>query len=212
MALAAQQPYRRHWFSGRRTAISARGELLTARAPGVGAVALLTALLGAWVGIATFVGPDFGWRPTVAGSWQWVMVNWLLHLIPGAAAFVGGLLVLARSPARQGGPNLLSALAALLVLLAGFWLVIGPAAWPVFESTPAFNTLASTNRAFLDALGASLGPGVLLAAFGGMALKAAITRPRMDAAEPKHASVSPGAGPGDSSAQPPAAPAGGAGY
>ena len=183
MTLAAQHPlHGRHWFSRSGPVLSAGGDLVVARAPGVAIVALLTTVLGAWAAIAVFVGPEFGWRPTVSSSWQWVMVNWLLHLVPGAAAFVGGLVTLTRSPARRGGPSMPAALAGLLVLAAGCWLVIGPASWPLFESAPAFNPLAGTTRSFLDQIGASLGPGVLLVALGGMALKASITRPKMGTA------------------------------
>jgi hypothetical protein len=71
-----------------------------------------------------------------------------------------------------------------LLLAAGLWFVIGPAAWPTFESSAPFAVGASANMSFLNQLGSSLGPGLLLAIFGGMALKAGLARPAVAVAEP----------------------------
>jgi hypothetical protein len=125
-----------------------------------------------------FVGPYFGYRPTSATTWQWTTNNWLLHLLPGAVAVVGGLMVLAASPLRRAGrAGAPLGLAALLLVAAGAWFVIGPALWPTFQSSPPFATGTGAWTSFWNQLGANLGPGVLLAALGGMALKASLARP-----------------------------------
>jgi hypothetical protein len=145
---------------------------------------LLGALLGAWGGFCVFVGPYFGYRPTSATTWEWTTNNWLLHLLPGAVALVAGLMILAASPLRRAGRAAAPlGLAALLLLAAGAWFVIGPALWPTFQSSPPFATNVGAWTSFWNQLGANLGPGVLLAALAGMALKASIARPAVAVGE-----------------------------
>jgi hypothetical protein len=157
---------RRPWRTGgaERAAVSWTHHPL--RAAGTG---LLIVLLAAWAGVAVFIGPSFGYRPTSAASWQWTTTNWLLHLLPGAAGVLGGLLILGRAPTLRARGAVWFGV--LLVVAAGAWLVIGPVTWPLFESGPPF-IQASPWRDFLNQVGANLGPGVLLAVFGGVALKA----------------------------------------
>jgi hypothetical protein len=127
-------------------------------------------LLAASGGIAAFVGPEFGYRPTTTSSWQWTTTNWLLHLVPGAVGVAGGLLIVSRAPRRAGSRGL-QWLGALATIVAGAWFVLGPSAWPIFESSPAYHAALSARAEFLNHLGANLGPGFLLGVLGGMALK-----------------------------------------
>lgn len=147
------------------------------RVPWVG---LFIALLGAWGGIVAFVGPAFGYEPTSTASWQWTTANWLLHLVPGAMALVAGLAILAWTTnwgtLRARG---VLAIAALLAIVAGAWFVIGPALWPWFQSTAPYGPATDSGTSFLNQVGANLGPGVLLAMLGGMALKTAFSARRM---------------------------------
>ena len=170
---------RRHWWRSERATVPMSWVHHPLRAAGTG---LLVALLGAWAGIVTFVGPKFGYTPTSTSSWQWTTNNWLLHLLPGAAAVVGGLLIVGRAstPRARG----IGWLAVALVVAAGAWLVVGPAAWALFESSNPINTGASTNTVFLYQIGANLGPGILLAVLGGMALKAGVGTPALAPAPP----------------------------
>jgi hypothetical protein len=78
---------------------------------------------------------------------------------------------------RKAGVGGTLGLPALMIMAAGAWFVIGPAVWPTFESGPAFRQGVSAGTAAINMIGSSLGPGVLLAIFGGMALKAGIARP-----------------------------------
>jgi hypothetical protein len=144
-------------------------------------VGVLAALVGAWGALSVFVGPYFGYEPTSTSTWDWTTQNWLLHLLPGAVALVAGLTIASTTPSRraQAGSGSVG-LASLLVIAAGAWFVIGPALWPTFESSAPFATGTSAGTAFLNQLGSSLGPGLLLAVLGGMALKAVIARPAVD--------------------------------
>jgi hypothetical protein len=146
---------------------------------GAGGVALFAALIAAWGGIAAFVGPEFGYQPTSSQSWSWTTPNWLLHLVPGAVGVGAGLLMLALMAGRGAWRRSGLGLAGLATLAAGAWFVIGPAAWPLFESSSPYAPAASANMSFLNQLGANLGPGILLAILAGMALKAGIANPRV---------------------------------
>jgi len=134
-------------------------------------------LVGAWGAVATFIGPYFGWHPTSRNTWAWITQNWLLHLIPGAVAVAAGLMLLAMMPARRMGTSRPLVLPAVLLMAAGAWFVIGPLAWPTFHSGPAFEPLVSAGRNLVNQACASMAPGLILAALGGMALKAGIARP-----------------------------------
>jgi hypothetical protein len=144
-------------------------------------VGLLAALVGAWGAICVFIGAYFGYRPTSQNTWDWTTQNWLLHLLPGAVAFAGGLMILSASAVRRrtedaGGASM--GLAALLLVASGAWFVIGPAAWATFKSGQPFNPGTSAWDSFLNQVGSSLGPGIILAVLGGMAFKAVVARPR----------------------------------
>jgi len=145
---------------------------------GVAGIGLLTVIFAAWGGICVFVGPLFGYTPTSTQAWQWTMQNWLLHLVPGAVGVFAGLMMLGLVSAR-GARRSGVELAALLSMAAGIWFVIGPAVWPMFESSSPYAQATSANMDFLNQLGANLGPGLLLAILGGMAFKAGIAKPRV---------------------------------
>jgi hypothetical protein len=138
----------------------------------VAGLGFLAALLGAWAGIVGFVGPEFGYRPTSASSWQWTTANWLLHLVPGAVAFGAGLMVMATARATTASARGLLRIASLGIIASGAWLVIGPALWPVFESGAPYAAAGSAQTSFTNQIGANLGPGLLLVLLGGMILEA----------------------------------------
>jgi hypothetical protein len=165
---------RHHWWRSERATVPVSWAHHPLRAAGTG---LLVVIIAAWAGIVAFVGPQFGFRPTALSSWQWSYNNWLLHLLPGAAGVLGGLLILGRAPMPRA--RLVGWLSALIVVAAGAWLVIGPAAWGLFQSSDAFNTSVSGNRLFLFQVGANLGPGILLAVLGGLALKPGVGMPAL---------------------------------
>jgi hypothetical protein len=139
-------------------------------------MATLVILLGAWAALVAFIGPSFGYQATSSSSWQWTTTNWLLHLLPGAVAVVGGFLILALWPRVSLGMRGLYSLVTLAVVAAGAWLVIGPAVWPVIESSRAYGPSDSAWTSFLHQVGANLGPGLLIVFLGGMLLEAAAAK------------------------------------
>jgi peptidoglycan/LPS O-acetylase OafA/YrhL len=80
---------------------------------GVGDCGLLAVALGAWVALTPFVA-------TPEAAWEWRFDATMLAVLPGAAAALGGLgLVAGRQRSVRAG--------ALLALAGGLWLVL----WPV---------------------------------------------------------------------------------
>src|SRR5277367_6779834 len=80
---------------------------------------VLLILLGLWGGLAPFVGPylHFGFTPDKA--WAYTTGRLYLSAVPGAAALLGGLLVLGtrnRAVGIVGG---------LLGALGGAWFIVG---------------------------------------------------------------------------------------
>ncbi|HEX9547922.1 MAG TPA: hypothetical protein VF942_11315 [Acidimicrobiales bacterium] len=139
------------------------------RPSGLGLVGLSAILTATWGGIVPFVGPEFGFRATADGSWHWSLAHALLYVAPGAVGVVAGLLIL--SGMLRDGRGL-TGLAGLALFACGAWFVMGPAVWPIFYAGPVFSRATSDTAAFVNQVGYNLGPGVLLATFAGMALKA----------------------------------------
>jgi len=139
---------------------------------GLSIIGLLTALLGAWAGLSVLVGPSFGWSPDGSPSWHWSLIHAALHVAPGGAALIAGVAMVAIVPkAARGAGRSGAALAGLLAILAGAWLVVGPSEWPVLKSTQQIVFAPATPmRSFTYVVGANLGPGLLLAVTGAFAL------------------------------------------
>lgn len=152
------------------------GPVVRHRPTGAALTGLTAVVVGAWGALAGYIGPYFGFRPVATNAWNWNMPNGLLHLAPGAAAVVAGLMLLAMGPARRSVRGGALTLPAVLLLAAGAWMVIGPTAWPTFESSTPFALAPSATRNLLDIACASLAPGLVLVMLGGMAWKAATVR------------------------------------
>jgi hypothetical protein len=78
--------------------------------------------------------------------------------------------------AMRGAAHVGSAFVGLLVVASGAWLVIGPLAWRVLETTrPVFKSASSLSELSYQ-VGYSLGPGVLLCVLGSFAMGWAVRR------------------------------------
>jgi hypothetical protein len=80
---------------------------------------VLLILLGAWGAIIPFIGPYFGYAYTPDTTWTYTTGRLWLSILPGAAAFLGGIMVLlaASRPAAMAG--------GFVALLGGVWFVVG---------------------------------------------------------------------------------------
>ena len=137
----------------------------------------LLVLLGAWGALVPFVGPYFGYAYTPDRAWAYTSGRLWLSVLPGAAAFLGGLLVVVSARAASVG--------AFLAALGGIWLVIGTAVLALArpDISPGAPVTASgamfgpATMRFLEGLGFFFGLGVLIVFFAALALgRAGIAR------------------------------------
>jgi hypothetical protein len=133
---------------------------------------ILLMLLGAWGALVPFLGPYFGFAYTPDKEWAYTSGRLWLSVVPGAAAFLGGLFVAFSDRAAPTG--------AFLAVLAGIWFVIGQPvvalAKPGGAITPGTPVVshgalfgAPTMR-FLEALGFFYGTGIVILFFAALAL------------------------------------------
>jgi hypothetical protein len=147
------------------------------RLAGTAFTGLMALLVGAWGALCVYIGPYFDFRPVANNAWTATFQAGLLHLLPGLVGAAAGLMLLVMGPARRSVPGRTLMLPAVLLIAAGAWFVIGPAAWPTFESGTAFMPTYHAGRDLLNAACSSYAPGLLLMLAGGMALKSSIVPP-----------------------------------
>ena len=101
----------------------------------------LLILLGLWGALIPFVGPYFNYAYTPDKAWTYNTGRLWLELLPGAAVFLGGfLLMVARG-------RHIAMFGALLAVAAGAWFTLGPVLSPLWNhhvpmgGSPASNTV-----------------------------------------------------------------------
>ncbi len=88
----------------------------------------LLMLLGLWGALIPFIGPYFHYAYTPDKAWTYNTGRLWLELLPGAAVFVGGfLLMIARS-------RHIALFGALLAAAAGAWFTLGPVLSPLWNN------------------------------------------------------------------------------
>jgi hypothetical protein len=137
------------------------------------ATGLLVLVLGLWGALIPFVGPYFNYQIGTTSTWDWSMDRLWLSVLPGAAAVIGGLIMMystRRSAASLGG---------LLALAGGLWFVVGPSVsmlWNggVQATGPAFG---DTGTRVLEWLGFYYATGALITMLSayGLGFLAALT-------------------------------------
>jgi hypothetical protein len=133
---------------------------------------LLLMLLGIWAALIPFVGPYFGFAFTPDRVWVMTSGRLWLSVAPGAAAFVGGLLVASTDRAATPG--------AFLAALGGIWLIAGQPLVSFFlpghsivTGSPVVDLGASfrpSTMVFLERLGFFYGLGIVILFFAALAL------------------------------------------
>jgi hypothetical protein len=100
------------------------------RTRGVGS-GLLLILLGLWGALIPFAGPLFHFAYTPDTAWTWTWGRFFLEVVPGAAAALGGLILLisAFRPVAMFGAALAAA--------GGAWFAVGSMVGPVWANYSA---------------------------------------------------------------------------
>jgi hypothetical protein len=130
------------------------------------ATGFLLVLLGLWGGLIPFVGPYFNYQIGTASTWDWSMDRLWLSVLPGAAAVLGGLIMLystRRSTASFGG---------LLALAGGLWFIVGPSVSMLWNGgTQATGAAFGDNGTrVLEWIGFYYGTGALITLFASYGL------------------------------------------
>jgi|HubBroStandDraft_6_1064221.scaffolds.fasta_scaffold170354_2 hypothetical protein len=139
-----------------------------------GVSGVLLILIGAWGGLAPFVGPYFRFAYTPDKAWAYTSGRLWLSVVPGAAALLGGLLVTGAAHRAVG------CFGAFIAALGGAWFIVGGPVialavkngliTPGAPLTGALGSLSSTTRVFLEQFAFFTGIGVLILFFGALAL------------------------------------------
>lgn len=109
----------------------------------------LLMLLGAWGALVPFVGPYINFAYTPDKTWAYTSGRLWLSVLPGAAAFLGGLIVVASAGMARAG--------AFLAALGGAWFVVGRSVTAVVVAT----TRPVTAGTPVTGHGALFGPSVM---------------------------------------------------
>jgi len=131
---------------------------------------VLLVLLGLWGGLAPFIGPyvHFGYTPDT--SWHYDSGRLYFSVIPGAAALLGGLLVLAT---RNRGVGVFGGI---LSALGGAWFVAGTAfviyvlKKSIAVGVPIVPAGAVPLRTYLEQIALFTGVGLLILFVGALAI------------------------------------------
>ena len=139
-----------------------------------GVSGVLLILLGAWGGLAPFVGPYFRFAYTPDKAWAYTSGRLWLSIVPGAAALLGGLLV------AVAGHRAVGCVGAFIAAAGGAWFIVGGGVIalavkngsisPGLPLTGALGPLSAATRVFLEQLAFFTGIGVLILFFGALAL------------------------------------------
>jgi len=132
-----------------------------------GVCGLLLILLGAWGGLAPFVGPYFHFAYTPGTAWTYTSGRLWLEILPGAVTALGGLILLGSRvrPVAMFG--------AWLAALGGAWFAVGRVLSPVWnaQGTVLLGTpIGSTVTRALVELSYFTGLGVIIVFLAALSL------------------------------------------
>jgi hypothetical protein len=126
---------------------------------------VLLVLLGAWGGLVPFIGPHFHYAFTPDSSWTYTSGRLWLEILPGAAAVLGGLIVLS-SRFRP-----MAMLGAWLAALSGAWFAVGGILSLLWTTGGAAgHAVGGTATRVAEQIGFFTGLGVVIAFLAALAL------------------------------------------
>lgn len=117
---------------------------------------VLLILLGAWGAVVPFVGPYFQYAYTPDSAWSYTSGRLWLSVVPGAAALIGGLVVVLASNPALGVAD------AFLAGIGGAWFAIGRVAGPAWASLTPGAPVGDTGMRALEEIGFFTGLGLVI--------------------------------------------------
>lgn len=123
---------------------------------------ILLMLLGAWAALVPFIGPYFDFTLAAADAWTWDIDALWLSILPGAAAFAGGLMMAIAANRGSGS------LGGWLALAGGVWLLIGPAMRLLWDDIFGYGATATSPA--IEQIGFFYGVGAAITALSAFAL------------------------------------------
>jgi hypothetical protein len=128
----------------------------------------LLALLGIWGAIIPFIGPYFHYAYTPDATWTYNTARLWLEILPGAAVFAGGVLLIIATGRH------IALFGALLAAAGGAWFAVGTVLSPLWSTghvvlggTPVATT---TLTRVVEQIGFFTGLGVAVVLVAGVAL------------------------------------------
>jgi hypothetical protein len=120
-------------------------------------------LLGAWGAFIPFVGPYFDYAYTPNQTWTWTAARFWLQVLPGAVAFLAGLLLLFTAH------RVVAWVAAWLAIAAGAWYVVGPLLAPLWRANYLGSAVGNRTDVSVEAIGMFYGLGAAIILLAAMA-------------------------------------------
>jgi hypothetical protein len=119
---------------------------------------ILLILLGLWGALIPFIGPYFHYAYTPDSTWTYNTGRLWLEILPGAAVFLGGVLLVIAAGRH------IALFGALLAAAGGAWFAIGTAVSPLWGATAQAGSPAGTATLtkVVEQLGFFAGLGVVI--------------------------------------------------
>ena len=127
----------------------------------------LLVLLGLWGALIPMVGPYFNYAYTPDVSWHYDTARLWLEVLPGAAVFLGGLLLIIATRRH------VALFGALLAAASGAWFVLGVTLSPLWNHNVPMGGVPAGSRVFtrvMEQIGFFSALGVLIVFIAGAAL------------------------------------------
>jgi hypothetical protein len=134
-------------------------------------------LLGAWGALIPFFGHSFGFGYTPSNTWTWTAARGWLEVLPGAAAFLGGLLL------TVSGDRASAMFGAIVAAASGSWFVLGTIVAPWWDPGYIGTPVGDASHGVWERIGMFTGVGMLLIYLAAMSLgRISLSGPREVAA------------------------------
>jgi hypothetical protein len=127
----------------------------------------LLVLLGLWGALIPLIGPYFHYAYTPDVTWHYDTARLWLEILPGAAVFLGGFLLIVAAGRHT------ALFGALLAAVSGAWFVLGTTLSPLWNNSVVMGGTPASSREFIrvmEQLGFFYALGVVIVLIAGAAL------------------------------------------